>query len=650
MVAEIKSVELEDGQSADVVSENIERMRELFPDAFSENGVNFDTLRQLLGDESVLDEGEEKYGLNWHGKKKSRQIALTPSTGTLLPCRDESVDWDTTKNLFIEGDNLEVLKLLQKSYANKVKIIYIDPPYNTGKEFIYPDKFQENLDTYLKYTGQVDDEGMKFSSNTETTGRKHTNWLSMMYPRLSVARNLLSQDGVVFISIDENELENLKILCNQIFGEENFAETFIIKSNPRGSQSTVFSANVHEYVVCYVKNSNLHNGFSLPLPEDMVAEYKLEDSRGHYRLLGLRMRGGSWRRTDRPLLYYPVFINPVTAEITLEEKVGFSEVVLPIKPTTGEDGTWRWGKDKINSNLDLLIAKKVKRDGDDVWDIFQKDYLDSEEGEQKGTKPKTIWDEKEVNYQNATVEVKSLFDGKEVFDFPKPTYLVKKILEISGVRDGYVLDFFAGSNTTADAVYQINAENHTNINYITVQLPESLDEKTEAYKQGYRTISEVSLLRLKYAAKVQSNGDLGVKFFRLASSCIRAWNPNRTDLEESLLVHEEHLTEGRTEQDVLYELLLKRGVDLTVPIESHEVVGKNVYSIGYGVLFACLNESISKDEVEDIAQAIVSWHGELAPTSDTHVFFRDSAFRDDVSKTNMAAILEQNGITHVRSL
>ncbi len=240
----MEQVKFGEGQSLDLVSENIEKLKELFPDAFTEGGVNFDTLRQLLGDAAVLDEGEEKYGLNWHGKKKARQIALTPSTGTLLPCPEESVDWDTTQNLFIEGDNLEVLKLLQKSYANKVKMIYIDPPYNTGNEFIYPDKYQENLDTYLRYTGQIDEEGLKFSSNTESGGRKHTNWLNMMYPRLKLCHSLLTKDGMISISIGNDEHANLKKICDDVFGEENFITSISRMMKSGGAKGRFFTPNI----------------------------------------------------------------------------------------------------------------------------------------------------------------------------------------------------------------------------------------------------------------------------------------------------------------------------------------------------------------------------------------------------------------------
>ena len=250
----MQPVKPEEGGSIDIVSENIERLIELFPEAFTEGGVNFDVLRQLLGDAEVLDEGEEKYVMNWHGKKKARQIALSPSRGTLLPCPEESVNWDTTQNIFIEGDNLEVLKLLQKSYANKVKMIYIDPPYNKEKDFIYPDKFQDVLSTYLRYTGQVDDEGFKLSSNTESLGRKHTRWLNMMYPRLKLAKNLLRKDGSIFISIDDNEVIGLKAICNEIFGEENFVAQIIWQKSKKGDSKLI--AIVHEYILCYAKDKS----------------------------------------------------------------------------------------------------------------------------------------------------------------------------------------------------------------------------------------------------------------------------------------------------------------------------------------------------------------------------------------------------------
>lgn len=626
MGTEMKIVELEEGQSADIVAENIGHLKELFPDAFTEGGVNFDTLRQLLGDAKVLDEGEEKYGLNWHGKKKARQIALTPSTGTLLPCPEESVDWDTTKNLFIEGDNLEVLKLLQKSYANKIKMIYIDPPYNTGHELIYPDKFQENLDTYLKYTGQKSDEGLKLSSNTETGGRKHSNWLSMMYPRLKLAKNLLSHEGIIFISIDDGELSGLRNTCDDLFGEENFIGQFVWKS--RVSEDTRAKTGLsadHEYIVCYRKDE----GVSLRGAEKDLNKFKNpdNDTRGAWRSADIT---GLATKDKRPNLHYDL-INPETG-------VNYG------CPPKG----WRFERSSM--------AKRIE-EGRILWPSSndgrprQKLFLDEMDSIYKNISSVI----QNISTSDGTREVNALL-GAGIFDFPKPSKLIELFVEQSNDQEAIVLDFFAGSCSTAHAVMSLNARDGGKRRFVMVQLPEICDEKSAAKSAGYNTISEIGRARVsKSFEKIKSENprvvlDGGYKLFRLTNSNIRAWNPDRTDLEETLLSHEEHLIEGRSEEDVLYELLLKRGVDLAVPIESREAAGKNIYSIGYGVLFACLDESITRDQVEDIAQGIITWHAELSPSSETHVFFRDSAFRDDASKTNMAAILEQNGITHVRSL
>ena len=623
---DMKKVELEDGQSADIVSENISKLKELFPDAFSEGGqgktkIDFDTLRQLLGDASVLDEGEEKYGLNWHGKKKARQIALTPSTGTLLPCPDESVDWDTTQNLFIEGDNLEVLKLLQKSYANKIKMIYIDPPYNTGKEFIYPDRFQENLDTYLKYTGQVDDEGVKFSSNTETTGRKHTNWLNMMYSRLKVARNLLSGDGFVCVSIDENEVANLRLILNEVYGEENFVGAFVWKKGSGNNDAEV--SYTHDQVLVYRKSIEA-KVFPMPQSEAHLASYKNPDNdhRGNWTSSDYTSK---WSKEERPNLWYAI-PNPNTGQDCF--------------PPEGR--TWAYGQDETKNNIadSRLWWGKSGTNERPRYKRFIKDT-------EAGMSPRTFLDTLGSN-EKGFKDFRELGFTKDDFPHPKPLELIEFLLSIFAKNGGLILDFFAGSGATAHSVIRLAREQNIDYRYILVQLPEPIE------KSKYKTISEVARRRIeKCQVAVQGEYDKqcsGFRLFKLGHSNINIWNPDRADLEKSLLSHEEHIVEGRKNQDILYELLLKRGVDLAVPIESCEVSGKNIYSIGYGVLFACLDDSIIKDQVEDIAQAIIAWYGELAPSSDTHVFFRDSAFRDDVSKTNMSAILEQNGITHVRSL
>ena len=668
-------VEPEEGKSADIVSENIDRLKEMFPDAFTECGVNFDVLRQLLGGARVLDEGDEKYGLSWYGKKKARQIALIPSTGTLLPCLEESVDWETTKNLFIEGDNLEVLKLLQKSYANKVKMIYIDPPYNTGKEFVYPDKFQDNLDTYLRYTGQVDDERFKLSSNTESSGRRHTNWLNMMYPRLKLTKSLLRQDGSVFISIDENELTNLKAICDEIFGMENFVECIVW--NKRIPKNDKGIGNIHEYILLYVKDSSLKPEFTMRkdgLNEiydlvDNLKKQQLDLSFAEMEIRRLYKKNGY----DRGITLY----NSLDENYRLWGKINMSwpnantfgptyEVPHPKteKPVKMPDRGWRWKEDTFNDAAwrkdgDYTNIKEL-HDGSficgRIW--FSKD---------ENTQPSSIKYLDEVNTfllrsilsvkSDGGVELERLFEGKSYFSYPKPTSLLKALFSSRKSEDGDIfLDFFAGSSTSAHAIFDLNSKDTIARRFIMVQLPELLTCDSEAYKAGYKDLSHLARERLRRAGQLilsrapSQDIDVGFKVFKLSYSNIKAWNPIRTDLEESLFSHEEHLVEGRSEQDVLYELLLKRGVDLTVPIDRRELSGKAVYSVGYGVLFACLDESITNEQVEDVGQGIVDWYRELAMISDSHVFFRDSAFRDDVSKTNMAAILEQNGITHVRSL
>lgn len=616
----------QEGASLDIVNENIQALQTIFPEAFTEGKVDFEALRQLLGD--AVDEEEEKYGLNWFGKKKARQIALTSSTGTLRPCPEESVDWDTTQNLFIEGDNLEVLKLLQKSYANQVKMIYIDPPYNTGKEFIYPDKFQDNLDTYLRYTGQKGEEGVKTSSNTESSGRYHTNWLNMMYPRLKLARNLLRDDGIIFISIDDGEVARLKNVCDEIFGEENFIGQFAWKSRvSEDTRARTGLSSDHEYIVCYRRIE----GVALRGVEKDLNKFKNpdHDKRGPWRSADMT---GLATKDKRPNLHYDL-INPKT-------NINYG------CPPKG----WRFEKSSM--------AKRIEEDR-----VLWPSSIDGR------PRQKLFLNEMDSIYKNissviqspstsdGTKETNSLL-GSGIFDFPKPSKLIELFIQQStGEEEEIILDFFAGSCSSAHAVLNYNKNDNRNRKFIMVQLPEPCEENSEAFKAGFKTIPDIGKERIRRVAeKIKKDnpdyeGDLGFKVFKLDSSNIRAWDPDRNDLEGTLLQHTEHLVPGRTEEDILYELLLKRGVDLTVPIEQKEIAGKTVYSIGYGILFACLDSAISGDEVEELALCIAAWHKELDPASDTQVVFRDSAFSgNDNAKTNMTAILEQNGIAHVRSL
>jgi adenine-specific DNA-methyltransferase len=638
-----------EAQSADIVAGNIEQLKALFPELIIESkdgvAVNVDVLKALVGDKTVADT-EEKYGLNWHGKRRARQIALTPSNGTLRPCPEDSVDWDTTQNLMIEGDNLEVLKLLQKSYAGKVKLIYIDPPYNTGKDFVYPDNFQDNIKNYLELTGQIEG-GRKISSNTDASGRFHTDWLNMMYPRLKLARNLMSPLGAIFISIDDNELANLKAICDDIFGLECYAGCVArVTGTPTGGG---FRALVNETdnVLIYLKQPDVEIS-GVGFTEDNAAIYDKEDANGKYLTRSLRRTGGEDRREDRPSMYY---------EVTAPD----GEKIYPIAPA-GYESRWICGKNRYDEMMaeGLIEWRQVTKDGKTSWQVYQKFYL---EGRLK--QPSNLWSELEGN-KKATRDLKALFDGEKVFSFPKPVGLLRHILEMATTdKTSVILDFFAGSGTTAHAVMAQNAVDSGSRRYVLVQLPEPLDPENKDQKTAAdfcdqlgkpRTIAELTKERLRRAGKKVKDenpmfaGDTGFRVFKLDTSNIRAWNPDRDNLEQTLLDHEEHILSGRTEADVVYELLLKLGLDLCVPIESRSIAGKIVGAIGGGVLMTCLAETICSDDVEVLALGIVAWRKELAPAGDTTCIFRDSAFVDDVAKSNLAAILEQHGIDNVRSL
>ena len=644
-------------RSADVVAENLEHLKTLFPEAFTEGKLDFEALRQLLGGE--VNEHEEKYGLNWHGKRRSRQLALTPSTGTLRPCPEESVAWDTTQNLMIEGDNLEVLKLLQKSYASKVKLIYIDPPYNTGKDFIYPDNYRDNIQNYLELTGQIDGENRKLSSNTEASGRFHTDWLNMMYPRIKIARNLLVDDGVIAVSVDDTEVGNLRRVLDEVFGEEQFQAQVVVQSNKRG-QTYKQIAKTHEFLVIYSKSEDLELN---ELEKDSGA-LPFKDTNGAFDLWELRNRNPKFGRFNRPNLFFPIYVLPDSIDecgyprIAVTPADDKSVKVLP-RNSEGEDGCWRWSKDKIStydlqSKSPVLVAKK-RQDGE--WNIYQKSRKST-------TKVKSIWSDTKFINEQGTVELGHLGMG-DVFDHPKPAALIQRCLFLGTGPDDIVMDFFAGSGTTGHATLAQNTVDGGHRRYILAQLPEPLDPSEREQKVASdfcdelgkpRNIAELTKERLRRAAKrikdekPMFTGDLGFRVFKLDTSNIRAWEPNRDDLPKTLEESVEHLKLDRTEQDILFELLLKLGLDLCVPIEEKTIGGKKVQSIGVGTLLVCLAEQIAVADVEPLALGMVGWHKGLDPVGETTVVFRDSAFEDDVTKTNLTAILQQHGLENVRSL
>ena len=643
-----------EAQSADLVAGNIKQLKALFPELITEgpNGVsvNVDVLKALVGDSTVTD-GDEKYGLNWHGKRRARQLALTPSTGTLRPCPDESVDWETTQNLMIEGDNLEVLKLLQKSYAGKVKLIYIDPPYNTGKDFVYPDNFQDNIKNYLELTGQVEG-GQKISSNTEASGRFHTDWLNMMYPRLKLTKTLLESQGVILISIGDGEVGNLRTICDEVFGEECLICQFTWVKKRKGSHLSDTHRSMTEYVLAYAKEKT---GLSL-FGESAYSDKLQPLAKKTNATKELCFPAQAVKTTLDDGIYHAGYRGEGDSSLLFKSKFRVSGGVVLDEIIV--DGPFVWAQPKLTE--ELWLGTTVHLSSKFGFNVGRHDQHD------KVKAPSTLIQGVGTN-EDAFEELTKIFGVERVFDFTKPTTLIQYLVNAVtySAKAGVVLDFFAGSGTTGQAVMTLNALDGGNRRFVLVQLPEPLDPKNEDQKVAAdycaklgkpRNIAELTKERLRRAAaKVKAdnpdwNGDTGFRVFKLDHSNIRAWNPNRADLEKTLFAHQDHLVEGRTESDILYELLLKLGLDLCVPIEHRTINGKDVHSVGGGVLMACLSSLISRDDVEYIAQGIIAWHKELAPAGDTTCVFRDSAFADDVAKTNLAAILEQHGIQNVRSL
>lgn len=613
-----------DSTSMDIVSENISKLKELFPDAFTEGKVDFDALQEVLG--RYTDDREERYSFTWNGKSKARRIAQTPSTGTLRPCKEESVDWEDTQNLFIEGDNLEVLKLLQKSYHKKVKMIYIDPPYNTGKDFVYKDNFHDNIKNYKAITGQVDGEGRNLSNNPETSGRYHTDWLNMMYPRLKLARNLLKDDGVIFISIDDNEVANLRKICDEVFGDENFVATFLWEKRTNRENRKEVSYR-HDSILCYSKNRGSGRAISqLPMNEKALANYGNPDNDER----------GPWKS------------DPATAQAGHGTKSQFYELTAP----NGKVHKLESGRCWLYTKPVMMEAIKDNRiwfgkNGNGVPRI--KTYLHAKE---RGLTPESIIFSAEAGTNESSKNaLKKLFDGIAVFDTPKPVELVQMLLQMGNGDNEVILDFFAGSGTTAHSVLNLNALSNKNQSFITVQLPESVDDDSEAFKAGYKNIAEISKERIRRAAaKIQSEnsdyqGDLGFKVFKLDSTNIKPWELDFDLTEQDLEDQISNIKPDRTQDDVLYEVLLKYGLDLTLPITEHSIAGETVFDIGMGALMVCLSDKITLDLVEGIAQLKDQLQPEVM-----RVVFKDAGFADDVVKTNAVQILKQADIDDVRSL
>ena len=608
------------GESLNIMEENLAAMQQLFPEAFEEEKIDFDVLRQLLGD--YVDDEEERYSFRWNGKGKALRLSQTPSTGTLRPCKEESKDWNTTENLYIEGDNLEVLKLLQKSYHGKVKMIYIDPPYNTGKDFVYKDDFRDNVANYKRITGQVDDEGHRTGTNSESNGRFHTDWLNMMYPRLRLARNLLSDDGVIFISIDDNEQGNLRHVCDEIFGQANFINNVIWQKKYSPQNDAQWFSDNHDFVLVYTKNKSIWHPHLLPRTEEMDARYKNPDNdpKGPWKLITLHAKSGN----NTSFSY--TFKNGVTWSPPSGTYPRFSAETMK---KYDEDGKVWFGAD----------GKSIPSVKNYLSDVKQ------------GVTPLTIWTYEEVGHnQTAREDVKKCFEGKNPFDTPKPISLVKRMCHIAdSSKDYLVLDFFSGSATTAHAVMNLNAEDGGNRRFILVQLPETTPVDSEARKAGYENICEIGKERIRRAgekikaecedAERAASLDIGFKVFKLDSSNLQKWQPQPEDLQGALQESMDNFLPGRTELDVVYEIALKLGLDLSYEVEEREVDGQTIYVIGAGALMICLDSQISMET----AEALLKLHEEYEPET-WQVVFRDTGFLSDQEKTNIKETLKSAGM------
>ena len=663
-------------QTLNLTDKNIEQIAKLFPNVMTEiedeatkdtkghekkrykKAIDFDLLKQSLSDVLVDDENE-RYRLDWPGKKASLLKANTPITKTLRPCREESVNFDTTENLYIEGDNFEVLKILQESYLGKVKVIDIDPPYNTGKDFIYKDNFKVSKEEYEDEIGAVDEDADKLFKNTDSNGRFHSDWLSMMYERLVVARDLLRDDGVIFIHIDDNEVHNLRKICDEVFGEENFLGLFIVNSSPSAIDYGHI-AKTHDYALFYAKDIEVTTTQHLP---DDGKVFKYTDEIGAFNLYPLYNGNVAFNPETRPNLFYPFYLNPNNKlaadffEIGLEEKEGWIQVFPVISKKDGIQRVWRWGKPKAQHDLNKELVGY--RTGDGEYRIVQKTRL-------TGKVIRSLQLDTEISSRKGTGELESLFNSK-LFSFPKPTEIIKRFITVSTKPNDIILDFFSGSGTTAHSIFRLNSEDAGSRKFIMVQLPEKTDEKSEAYKAGYKTISQIGKERIRRAGtkikmdlltkyeleleQLNSDNqlkllddesakkkkeiqdkmqkikklDIGFRVYKTDTSNMKDvyYHPEELD-QKSLPGLESNIKEGRTPDDLLTQVVLDLGLELNLPIEKKEMLGNTVFIVQTNALVACFDNNINFKIIDEIA--------DLKPFK---VVFKDAGFSKDKDRINL---------------
>ncbi len=655
-----------DLQTPDFTSANIARVAELFPNCRTETklpdgtikpGIDFDLLRQELNYDLV--EGpQERYRLDWPGKREALALANTPIRKTLRPNRKESVDFDATRNLYIEGDNLDALKLLQETYLGQVKMIYIDPPYNTGNDFIYDDDFAADLRQHERDSGERDRQGNKlldaerWKQNSSSNGRFHSDWLSMMYSRLRLAKNLLKEDGVIFASIDDNEIDNLTKLTGEIFGPENFLFCVTLLCNPKGRSHDKFVANCHEYVLAFSRNELPKDCLNiLKTAEEVAEDYPLKDSKGSYRELELRNTHREFGKHNRRNLYYPIFVDITTGSASLKNNSASSLVKVLPDWEDGFEGCWTWGEEKATAELRDLVGKNVGG----RWKIYRKGYA-GKDGEEATKKVKSIWTDKSFHTEKGQAAFNVLFNSREkLFQSPKSIGLVKQLVQMSTMPNDIILDFFSGSATTAHAVMQLNSEDGGKRRHIMVQLPEPCDEKSEAFKAGYATIAEIGKERIRRAgAKIRaeleeklakelpgSDEHVSIKS-RLASldtgfRVLKVDSSNMADVyyqpdelkQDDLTLHVDNLKKGRGDEDLLFQVLLDWGVDLALPITEEKIEGRRVFFVGDNDLAACFEMKLDETFVRALAKR-KPWHA----------VFRDASYASDAVKINIDQIFK----------
>ena len=640
-------------QTANKADENFRKLAAMFPNAvtetINENGevvraIDKDVLMREIAC-TVVDGNEERYQFTWPDKKKSVLLANAPINKTLRPVREDetvptgadsegkpycssgSVNFDTTENLYIEGDNLEVLKLLQETYLGKIKMIYIDPPYNTGSDLVYNDDFSKSTTEYIASSGYLDEDGNRLVENLESNGRYHTDWLNMIYSRLRLAKDLLATNGVIFVSLDDNESANLKKICDEVFGAVNFIGQITVVGNPRGRDYGGV-ARMHDYLFVYKKSPEA----VINLIEDSENSFKMFDSLGGFELRELRNRNIKFNKENRPNLYYPFYINPATEdehglhEISLEPKDGWIEL-YPLE-SQGVNTVWRWGKQKSQENLNVNIKAKPMRNGS---------YMIVEKYREGRMMARSVWWDKDTNTEKGTLLVKELMEGN-VFDYPKTVEMLMKTIEMGTDSDegAYVLDFFSGSGTTAHAVMQLNAKDGGNRKFIMVQLPERTDEKSEAYKAGYKNICEIGKERIRRAGrKIKEDSplttqdlDIGFRVLKCDTSNMKEVYYNPAEYEASLFPRlEDNIKEDRTPEDLLFQVMLDLGVLLSSKIEETTIAGKKVFNVEDNYLIACFDSNVTEETIKAIAKQ-----------KPYYFVMRDSSMANDSVATNFDQI------------